>query len=78
MTVPSITVPVLRLHIVALDRREMTAPVGGRVTGGSRTITFIRRHRALCGTHMTKALRIGQISRGGGHFVDEARIAYRH
>jgi hypothetical protein len=36
----------------------MTAPVGSGLMGWGRAIPFIRIHRALRGTDMTKALRI--------------------
>ena len=74
MAVPAITVSVFGLHIVALDCREMTAPFGGRLPGGRRAIAFISVDRALRGADMSQALRIRQIGRGRGHFIDEPRL----
>jgi len=49
----------------------MTVPLGSGLPSGSRTITFIPIDRPLGGADMPEALGIGQIGRGGGHFVDQ-------
>ena len=74
MAIPAITISVLRFHVIALDRREMTAPLGGGLTGRSGTIAFIPTDRALCRTDMPQALRIRQIGRGRGDFIDQPRL----
>jgi hypothetical protein len=74
MGIPPVPIAVLGFHVVAVDRGEMTAPLGGGLTGWSRTIAFLRIHRALRGTHMQEALGLGKIRRGRVHFVDEAGL----
>ena len=69
MAVPSITIPVLRFHVIALDGREMTASFGGRLTGWSRAIAFIPIDRTVRRTDMTQALGIRKIRRGRGYFI---------
>ena len=71
MAIPSVTIPVFGLHIVALDRREMPAPLGGRLTGWSRARAFIPVDHALRRTDMTQAVGIRQIDRGRGHFISQ-------
>ena len=72
MAVSAIMVPVLRFHVVALDRREMAAPFGRRPTGWGRARAFIPVDRTLSRTHMPQALGIRQIGRGRGDFIDQA------
>ena len=74
IAVPPIAIPVFGLHVVALNRREVTVPLGRRLTSRSGTIALIRIDRALRRTDMPQALRIRQIGGRGGHFIDEPRL----
>ncbi len=71
MRIPPIAIPILGFHIIPLNGREMTVPLGSGLPSWSRTIAFIPIDRPLGGADMPETLGIGQISRGGGHFVDQ-------
>jgi len=74
MRIPRIGIPVLGCHVVPLNRREMTAPLGRGLARWSRIITFNGIHGPLSGTDMSEALGIRKISRSRGHLNNEARL----
>jgi hypothetical protein len=45
MRIPPVAIPVLRGHVVPLDRRQMTAPPGRSMARWGRALAFIRIHR---------------------------------
>jgi hypothetical protein len=51
MTVPAVPIPVLGRHVVPLDRRQMTASLGGGLPGRSRAIALIAIDRRFCVGH---------------------------
>ncbi len=51
MRIPPIAIPI-RFHIVPLNGREMTVPLGGSLPSGGRTIAFIPIDRPLGGADM--------------------------
>ncbi len=74
MRIPAVAIPILRGHVVPLDRRQMTSPLGRSIVRRGRAIAFIRIHRPLPGTDMPQVLGIRKIRGGRGHFVDQAGL----
>ena len=72
MRLPPVAIPVLRDHVVPLDRRQMTAPPGRSMTHGA--VQYLSAYTAPCGTDMPQGLGIRKIRRGRGHFVDQAGL----